>query len=134
MHCRYLSTGLFLILLAVSLVAPSVPVFASDGAKEKQDTVTVRVETRQIYSSDVEGTPGEIEITESKLNVSYGSTLSNQMPLALFMDIKHMEIDDSTAMVLPSHLESRSIGIGTKFPVPFLDLENYYMGTDIYPT
>lgn len=97
---------------------------------------TVELKSRHIYSSDVTASSGEIDITESGVEYSHGYNLKNGLPINFSIDIKHIDINhDNLSVPIPNHLESRSIGLGTKFPVPFIgDNKNYFIGLDTFPT
>ncbi|MDO8580779.1 MAG: DUF6268 family outer membrane beta-barrel protein, partial [Candidatus Omnitrophota bacterium] len=50
------------------------------------------------------------------------------------LNLTHTDIDESTGVDLPSALVEKKIGIGTKFPVPFVDSDRYFMGVDVFPS
>jgi len=119
---RFLCLSLFWMLAAIPA-----------GADEEEN-LSIKTESRLIASSTIDDVFGEIEISESKFSATYGYNLPNLLPITLGFNIKHTEINEDLAAEYPSHLEARSFQVGTKFPIPFMELENYYMGVDVFPT
>ena len=105
-----------------------VNVFSMDPAS------TVTLETRYLTESDVEAQSGQLSISETKFSFRHEFKLENGMPLALSLQTKHLDINSDVGVYLPSNLVSRTLGLGVKFPAPFTESENYFIGLDIMPS
>lgn len=103
------------------------------GAAE-EPAGTVSVGTRRVYSSDVDAVSGEVAVTETGFNFTREFKTSAGMPVEYALDVGHIDIEDDVPVDLPSHLESRSLRAGVKFPVPFIEDDRYFMGIDVSPT
>lgn len=102
--------------------------------EEEKLPLRVKMDSRYLSESDVASQFGNIQITESKLEVEYDLKAFGQLPLTFSLEGKHIDIDEDLAQELPSHLEGRSLGLSVKFPVPFIDTEHYYLGLDVMPS
>ena len=94
----------------------------------------VKLKSRNIFSSDVDVQNGKIKIYESEFEFDREWKMADQLPVDFSLNAGHIGIDHDLALELPAHLESRSVGIGTKVPAPLLDHEHYFIGVDVYPT
>ena len=92
------------------------------------------LQSRYVTESDVNASSGKLQVNESDFNFTFEDKISGQLPLTLSFAYRHVDIDESVAVELPAHLEGRRLGVGTKFPVPFVDAENYYLGIDVFPS
>jgi hypothetical protein len=120
------------LLAAVGMTAVLVaPVFAQE---EEEEPFHVKAISRYVTEADVNDMPGDIQITDSRLNMSYGKTLQNLLPLLFSLNLRHIDINENLTTDLPSHLEGRQLGLGTKFPMPFVDSDVYFMGIDVFPS
>lgn len=129
----FLGNRVFACLLAgVALVV--VFVFPVSAQEEQEEAFNVKVISRYIPESDVNAMSGDIQITDSRLNFSYGKTLQNLLPLTFSFNTRHIDINENLSEELPSHLEGRQFGFGTKFPMPFVDSDVYFVGVDVYPS
>lgn len=81
----------------------------------QESKVTVKAGSRYFMPSDVSGMDGRIEVTESKFSLKHEDEISGQLPFDVNLGIKHIDIIEDVAVDLPSHLESRSIGVSTCF-------------------
>ena len=55
----------------------------------------------------------------------------NGLPLEIGLDFNHYMIDDGTSVDLPASLQSKGLNIGTKFPMPYVDSEEWFVGVDL---
>ena len=90
--------------------------------------------SRYIGEADVHRMSGQVQVSETELDLTYDFKLSNGLPIALSIVNRHLDIDNSTAVNLPNHLEGRTLGISTRFPIPFIKSDQYFMGLDVYPS
>jgi hypothetical protein len=101
-------------------------------ADDASDTFTFG--SRNISSSDVDATSGDITVTETNFSTTHAFKAFGELPVEYSLNVGHIDINDDVPVDLPSHLESRSLGVGVKFPAPFIEDDRYFMGLDIYPT
>ncbi|MCK5581828.1 MAG: hypothetical protein KAJ18_11215 [Candidatus Omnitrophica bacterium] len=101
---------------------------------QQEDGLFATLNSRYIISSDVERVSGEVEITESEFELKYADKLFDEMPVAVSLNVKHIDIVDDVDVDLPTHLEGMSLGLSAKVPVPFMDLDYYFIGLDIFPS
>lgn len=107
------------------------PLSVSAG-EEKSFTITA--DSRVIAESDVNAMAGDIAIAESGFGIEHEYKIGGALPLGLSFDYKHTDINENLPVNLPSHLEGRSFGIGTKFPMPFCASDSHFMGIDVFPS
>lgn len=99
------------------------------GAQETKK-VTVNAQSRYFLPSDVSWMDGQVEITESTFRVKHEDKISGRLPFDVNLRIKHIDIKEDVPVELPTHLESRSLGVGTKFPAPFVDSDEFFIGIE----
>jgi hypothetical protein len=119
---------LYLIFMCFVLGAPCA-VMAEDGGE-----VTAAVRLRHIYASDIEATDTEIAVTKTEFDGKYELKLFDELPVEVSLGLGHIDIGEDDPVDVPSHLESRRLGLSTKFPAPFIEDDRYFMGVDIFPT
>lgn len=120
----------FLILpLCLALLAPP-----AGWAEEEEPRVVAGIQSRHIYSSEIEATDGDIDITSTKFDLTYKFKVAGELPVDISLDVGHKDISADTPVGLPSHLESRRLGFSAKFPAPFIADDRFFMGLDIFPT
>ena len=103
-------------------------------ADDSQSRHTATLKSRYITPSDVHASSGDVAINESEFKYEYEFKAFGELPINFSLDVKHTGIDDEVVTELPTRLEHRGLGLGAKFPIPFVDAENYYMGFDIFPS
>lgn len=119
--------------LCISLAVGLILAFSSQAFAEDSST-KASLESRYISESDVDKQDGSVAASETKFSFEHEFKLDNGMPVTVsFMD-KHTDINSDVAVFLPSQLEGRSLGLGTKFPAPFTQSENYFVGVDVFPS
>lgn len=96
--------------------------------------IVAGLQSRHIYSSDIEATDEDIDITSTKFDLTYKFKVAGELPVEVSLDVGHKDINADTAVDLPSRLESRRLGFSTKFPAPFMQDERFFAGLDIFPT
>ena len=100
----------------------------------EEPRIIAGIQSRHIYSSDIETTGGDIDITSSGFDLTYQFKAAGQLPVDISLEVGHKDINADTPVDLPSHLESRRLGLSTKFPAPFIEDDRFLMGLDIFPT
>lgn len=109
-------------------------VFAGSSFAKEPETKAI-LESRYIQESDIEQQAGQLAIAETKFSFDHEFNLDNGMPVSISFRNRHTDIDgDVPSVYLPSTLEGRSLGLGVKFPVPFTQSENYFIGLDVFPS
>lgn len=108
--------------------------FAPQAFSQEEPTTKAILESRYITESDVDAQSGQVAISETKFSFEHEFKLDNGMPVTVLMQNKHIDINSDVAVYLPSNLVSRSLGFGVKFPAPFTQSENYFVGVDVYPS
>ena len=126
------SVRIFIVISAIS-VLQGLSLLRCAVAEDEFPT-DFKLSSRHIFDSDVEATSGEINVTQSELRLGHEFKVYEKLPVELSVHASHVDIDENVATELPSHLEGRGFGIGTKFPVPFVESENYFMGIEARPS
>ena len=121
--------NILVLLSGLALMVPSV-----GWAEKEGPQVVAGIQSRHIYSSDIEATDGDIDITSTKFDLTYKFKAAGELPVDISLDVGHKDINADTSVDLPSHLGSRRLGLSTKFPVPFVSDDRFFMGIDILPT
>lgn len=93
-----------------------------------------KVDNSFLGESHVKNMTGHVQMNESSLRLQYDTKFREQLPVSLSLNFKHLNIDESLPVQLPAHLEGRSLGLGVKFPMPFVERDDLFMGFDIYPS
>lgn len=92
------------------------------------------IKTEHVYSSDIDATASEIELTDTSFEYDLKFNLDNGLPIKVSLDVGHIDINENDPVELPSHLEYRFLGVGAKFPAFFLDNDKFFMGFDAFAT
>lgn len=103
-------------------------------AEGEEGPVTIKADSRYLAKSDVNAMAGEIQIAESSLDLSYAFKMFEQLPVTLSLGLKHTDINEDLPLELPSRMEGRSFTFSTKFPLPFNDSDQYFIGLDVSPS
>lgn len=109
-------------------------IFVPPGFAEGDFSNTVTIASRHIYPSDIKATDGTIDVTATELDLVCKFKVAGQLPVDISLGVGHTDINADTPVDLPSHLESRRLGLSTKFPAPFVSDDRFFMGIDILPT
>lgn len=128
--------GLSIIMAAVTFM-PSV-LFAGEGTTGKGETgngtVTVVTKDRFTLESGVEHMSGEVSVNQTDLDVKYETKAFGKLPISVWFDYKHLDINENIPVDLPASLQGRRFGVGTKFPVPFVSDDKYFLAMDVMPS
>lgn len=132
-------TSLNFILVLFSLIIMMTSAAYAEETEQPLDPeaaaeVNATIKSSHIFSSDIEPTGSEIDITTTRLSADYNYKLSNGLPIDMAISIAHKDINTDSPVELPSNLEARRLKLGTKFPVPFVSDDRFFMGIDILPT
>ncbi len=124
--------------LGALLTATYLSAFAAEESTAPQLTdeshLTVLIKDRQTFKSDVHRMPGSIRVNQSDFELTYEDKAFDVLPVVLGFDYKHLDINENIPVALPSRLEGRRFLIGTKFPLPFVVSDEYFMGVDVMPS
>ncbi len=127
---------LSMVWVAVMLV-PSL-LFAGEGVTAKEGagdgTVTVVTKDRYTFESGVEHMSGDISVNQSDLDVKYATKAFGKLPVSVWFDYKHLDINENIQVALPASLQGRRFGVGTKFPVPFVSSNEHFIAIDVMPS
>ncbi len=96
--------------------------------------INTSVQSHHIYSSDIEATGSEIDITSTNFGLGSKFKVAGKLPVEVLLSIGHKDINTDSPVDLPSHLEARRLKISAKFPAPFVSDDRFFMGIDILPT
>lgn len=120
------------LILLLWILFSGVSFVGADEAKEPRVSASAR--SRHIYPSDIKATGGDIDVTSTDFDLTYKFKVAGKLPVDISLDVGHKDISADTPVDLPSRLESRQLGISTKFPVPFITDDRFFTGLDIFPT
>ena len=95
-------------------------IFVPPGFAEGDSSNTVTIAWRHIYPSDIKASDGTIDVTATELALVCKFKVAGQIPVDISLGVGHTDINADTPVDLPSHLESRRLGLSTKFSVPFI--------------
>lgn len=111
-------------------------IFGLTSVVVAEDTaeVTATARARHTYTSDVEATGSEIAVTKTEVDGKYAFKLFEELPVEVSLGVGHIDITEDDPLDLPSRLESRRLGLSTKFPAPLIEDDRYFMGVDVFPT
>lgn len=121
-------------LMAWSMFMIAATGWADELEPADQPEFNATLQSRHIYSSDIEATDSEMDITTTKLGLEYEFKAGGVLPVEMGLNIGHKDINTDSPVDLPSHLESRNLKLGTKFPAPFIPDDRFFIGVDIFPT
>ncbi len=96
--------------------------------------INTAIQSQHIYSSDIEETGSEIDITSTNFGLGSKFKVAGQLPVEILLSIGHKDINTDSPVDLPSHLEARRLKFSAKFPAPFISDDRFFMGIDILPT
>ena len=96
--------------------------------------INAAIQSRHIYSSDIEATDSEIDITSTNFSLGSKFKAAGQLPVEILLNIGRKDINTDSPVDLPSHLEARRLKLAVKFPAPFVSDDRFFMGIDILPT
>ena len=120
--------------LLVLLLALFASITFGRADEEQEPQVSASVQSRHIYSSDIEVTGSEVDITSTSFGLGSKFKVAGQLPVEILLNIGHKDINTDSPVDLPSHLEARRLKVSAKFPVPFVSDDRFFMGIDILPT
>lgn len=126
------STALFgVLLLSVSAQAQESELTPAENDKA---TLTVVTKDRFTYESDVEHMSGQVSVNQADFSMTYDDKLFDQMPVSVWLDYKHLDINENLPVNLPATLEFLRLGLGAKFPIPFVETGEHFMALDVMPS
>ena len=104
----------------------------SEEGKASND---IKLKNKFMPGVDIDATNSNIKMIESAFDYSHEFKIGGQLPLTLSFNYTNTGIDQNLPIDLPSHLIRRGFGVGTKFPVPFVEKnDRFFVGFDIFPT
>ncbi len=122
---------------AAVIFVPSV-LFAEEGTTAKKEpsntTVTVMTKDRYTFESGVNHMLGKVSVNQNDFDVKYETKVFGKLPVSVWFDYKHLDINENIPVDLPASLHGRRFGVGTKFPVPFLNSNEHFIGIDVMPS
>lgn len=97
-------------------------------------TTIVSMKSRHIFESDIDNTSNQVEVNESQFDFSK-EFKAGELPLTFGITVKETDINENAGSAsLPSRLVGKEFLLGTKFPAPFLDSDQYFIGIDLIPS
>ncbi|MFA4983746.1 MAG: DUF6268 family outer membrane beta-barrel protein [Candidatus Omnitrophota bacterium] len=97
--------------------------------KEEQFAGELDSYLRYMPSSGASGQSGKVGIVDSVSEYSYEAKAFGKLPVELVIGTEYMQIKNTTAIELPSHLTSVSFGLETI--VPFFNLNKVYFSAGL---
>ena|GEM_PF-2163904 len=128
--------NILVLLLGLTLMVPSSGWADEAQTMDPQSPVQINtaIQSQHIYSSDIEETGSEIDITSTNFGLGSKFKVAGQLPVEILLSIGHKDINTDSPVDLPSHLEARRLKFSAKFPAPFISDDRFFMGIDILPT
>lgn len=137
MIIKGIKVGINLFIITGFLIFFSPPLLkAETSAKAKRESEEFHhqfaVYTRFIPSCKVKTQTGEVEIIDSAAEYSYEFKLFDKLPVKFSLENQVINIDNTTAVELPSHL----IGLGTDIEttLPFFNFKKTYFRMGLNPS
>jgi hypothetical protein len=100
-------------ILAAVIFVPSV-LFAGEGTTAKAEassgTVTVVTKDRYTFESGVDHMSGEVSVNQSDLDVKYETKAFGKLPVSLWFDYKHLDINENIPVDLPRACKAADSG------------------------
>jgi hypothetical protein len=122
-------------LAAGLLTAPVLFALDQKEMEEGLETgVTVVMKDRYTLESDVHHMPGQVSLNQSDFDVKYEAIAFEKLPVKIWMDYKHLDINEDIPVDLPASLHARRFGVGTILPVPFVQSDEHFMAVDVMPS
>ena len=118
-------------MVMVVAFGPSVLFAAEENGNSE---VTVITKDRYTFESHVDHMSGTVSVNQSDLDVKYEAKAFGKLPVSVWLDYKHLDINENIPVDLPPSLYGRRFGVGTKFPVPFVSFDKYFMAVDVMPS
>lgn len=123
--------------LALTTVVVS-PVFSQEesdvASTSASGPLTVKMTDRMTFESDVSRMSGQVSVNQSNFTLEYEHKAFGELPLSFSLDYQYLDIDEDVPVNLPSQLHGLTFSAGAKFPMPFVDSDEYFMGVDVMPS
>jgi hypothetical protein len=116
------------VLVLVSFL-PDAGAQISPGSNYSND---VELYSRYIPTRTAREQSGSVGISESDFNYDYQLKAFGQLPIDFSVNSQYFDINNSTAVFLPSHLTAVTTGIETT--VPFFNLDRTYFHLGVFPS
>ncbi len=118
------------IVAGVIVACGSMTASAAQEAADSANPWKVQQRAEHILKTDAAAQTGGLGVWISSLSVKRELKLENGLPIDLGFSVTHYHVSDSTPVDLPASLESKGITVGTKFPVPFVTDDRFFIGLD----
>ena len=102
-------------------------------AGETDPTMNASLKSRYIFNSDPSAGSGHLSVNESRFDFSKDFKI-RELPLTVGFTYRETGINENLDANLPSRLVAEEFQLGTRFPLPFMDSEHYFVGVDIFPS
>lgn len=80
------------------------------------------------FARDASAQAGDLSVAMTSLKMVKECEFDNGMPLDVGVDFNQYLLDDTTGVDLPSSLQSKGLTAGVKFPMPFVEGDEWFMG------
>lgn len=87
--------------------------------------------SEHVFKSDAESQEGDFTISRTFLGLKKECKCKNGLPIDFSFSLGHYYVKDGTAVDLPSSLQSKGMGLGTKMPMPFVGGDPFFIGLDL---
>lgn len=118
----------WVLFFSTPLLAQSSPQFNRPGSSTP---LVVSQKSRHVLSADVHAQEGRFSIGKTGLTLKKQYTFENGLPVEFSFLLDHYFLDDRTATDLPASLQSKGVNVGTKFPMPFVEGNRFFVGVDV---
>ncbi len=99
----------------------------------EKNGLSISQSSRVAIKSNVADSDGEFSSAEYRLNVEKEYIILDRLPLTTALSIRHIQINNTSTIDLPSSLETKNIYTRFFIPMPLVDDDRYYLGIDLAP-
>lgn len=85
------------------------------------------------FQDGVQSQAGEFSVARAGVNLKKQYKVKDVLPVEFSFALEHYMIHDDTSVDLPASLESKGASLGTKFPMPFVEDDRFFIGLDAGP-
>lgn len=101
---------------------------------DAQEGLSLKLDDTLTFKSDARHMPGHLSANQSSFAMTCEFKAFEKLPASLGYSHSHWDINENTPVNLPSRLEGHRFLAGAKFPMPFNDSDQYFVGLDLMPS
>jgi len=122
---RLLNKSIFFLVI-VNLIINNVYAF-------EQNNLSISQSSRFAIKSDIVACDGEFKSSEYSVNLAKEYIVLDRLPISTSFSLRHIQINNTSGIDLPSSLETKNIYTRFYMPIPFIDFNKIYFGLDFSP-